>query len=532
MCMEILLPPKVNGERETVSAGTRRLIIIGANGSGKTRFTERLIADLSGRSFRLSALAALYDTRRPDTLPGSVDTLYNEAIAGNELISRDNICQFERLIALLMHEEVMNLISYKMEAADNAATALKPTKLDKVIEMWRRIFPENRVLIEGGKLLISHETNKDTYSSVKLSAGEKSVMYYFAAVLYAMENAVIFVENPGMFLHPSIMNTVWDYIEELRPDCTFIYTTHDLDFASTRTDNAVVWVRDYDAATATWDYNVLPPHAGLSDDIYLAIIGARKPVLFIEGDGVHSIDSKLYPLIFTEYTVKSLGSCNKVIEATRAFNDLTTFHHLDSHGIVDRDRRDAREVKYLRDKKIFVPDVAEIENILMLEGVVRTVARHHAQDENRVFAKVKAAVLAQFRQDIRQQALLHTRHRVKRTLEYRIDGRFSNINMLEDHINDLAREINPRGMYEEFCRDFHRYADTGDYQSVLRVYNQKSMLVTSNVASLCGLSNKDHYIKSVIGILKSNGRDAARIRRAVIRCFGIADTSPEKTDTL
>lgn len=526
--MELLLPPKSNGESEKLPVGARRLIIIGANGSGKTRFTERLISDTEGKAFRLSALHALYDTRSQDGLTGSIDSIYAEAVTVSGLIGRDNLSRFERLMALLMHEEVLNLISYKVKLAGTPDAKLSPTKLDRVIEMWRKVFPENNVLLEGGKLLISNHANSETYSSVKLSAGEKSVMYYFAAVLYAVDNAVIFVDNPGIFLHPSIMNTVWDYIEELRPDCTFVYTTHDLDFASTRTNSAVVWVRDYDASSSTWDYNVLPPRSGLSDEIYFAIIGARKPVLFIEGDGVHSIDAKLYPLIFTEYTVKSLGSCNKVIEATRAFNDLASFHHLDSYGIVDRDRRDAKEVQYLRDKKIFVPDVAEIENILMLEEVVRTVARRHGQNEERVFEKVKDAILAQFRQDIRQQALLHTRHRVKRMLEYRVDGRFTNINMLEDHINDLAQEINPRGMYEAFCRDFHRYADTGDYQAVLRVYNQKSMLVTSNVASLCGVGNKDRYITSVINILKGNGRDAGRIRRAIMRCFGIATTAPEK----
>ena len=84
-------------------------------------------------------------------------------------------------------------------------------------------------------------------------------------------------------------------------------------------------------------------------------MGSRKPVLFIEGDGIHSIDARLYPLLFKDYSVKSLGSCNKVIEATRTFNDLTGF---DSRGIVDRDRRDDKEVAYLRGKRIMVPEVA------------------------------------------------------------------------------------------------------------------------------------------------------------------------------
>lgn len=181
-------------------------------------------------------------------------------------------------------------------------------------------------------------------------------------------------------------------------------------------------------------------------------------------------------------------------------------------------------MKYLRDKKIFVPDVAEIENILMLEGVIRTVARRHHRNENRVFEHVKKSILGQFKHDIRQQALLHTRHRVKRIMEYRIDGRFPNINKLEEHMVNLVNEINPRAMYENFCKEFHRYVLSGDYQSVLRVYNQKSMLPGSNVAALCGLNNKDSYINDIIKILKENGRDAECIRHAIVHCFGIDET--------
>ena len=61
-------------------------------------------------------------------------------------------------------------------------------------------------------------------------------------------------------------------------------------------------------------------------------------------------------------------------------------------GIVDRDRRSAQEVEYLRRKRVMVPDVAEIENLLMLEEVVRTVASAHRRDETKAFSKVKAAL--------------------------------------------------------------------------------------------------------------------------------------------
>ncbi len=353
-------------------------------------------------------------------------------------------------------------------------------------------------------------------------------MYYLGAITYAPGHADVFVESPEMFLHPTVMQALWNRIELLRPDCRFIYTTHDLDFAASRTAASVIWVRDFDMESHTWDYEILPPDKAVSDEIYMSIIGARKPVLFIEGDGKRSIDSRLYPLIFRDFTVQSLGSCNKVIEATRTFNDLNAFHHMASCGIVDRDRRDRKEVEYLRGKKIMVPEVAEVENILMLEEVIRTVAASRHKDEDRVFGKVRNAVISQFRHDLRQQALLHTRHRVKRTMEYRIDGKFQSINALEQHIEELVAEINPRRLYESFCREFSGYVEHGDYSGILRVYNQKSMIPASNVAALCGYSSKDEYINAIITLLRRDGAEAARLRKAIRSCFNLISDDDEQ----
>lgn len=516
--MKITLPPRKGAESTVIDDDHERLIIIGANGAGKSRFTARLYDDIGAPAFRMSALEAMYGSA-PDSAIGK---LFEETY-GMTSFRPQASNDIDRLFAMLIHDEMMNLIGYKVALAQNPKAKLRPTKLDTLIGVWKELFPGNNILVESGKFLFSRGEDERSYSALKLSAGERASIYYLAGVMYAPKNGVVFIDSPEMFLHPSMMQALWNNVEMLRPDCIFVYTTHDLEFASSRTDSKVIWVRDYDAATVTWDYDILPPQEGMSDEIYMAIIGARKPVLFIEGDGVHSIDAKLYPLVFKDYTVKSLGSCNKVIEATRSFNDLNTFHHLDSFGIVDRDRRDEHEVEYLRSRKVMVPEVAEIENILMLEEVIRSVAKSRGKDENRVFEKVKRSIIAQFRHDLRAQALMHTRHRVKRMVEYRIDGRFNNINMLEQHIASLAAEINPRGIYEGLCRDFRRYVETEDYAGVLKVYNQKSMIPGSNVAALCGLKNKEEYVRCIISLLRTDTYEGNRIRRAVRQCFKIGD---------
>lgn len=538
--MKLILPPRIGAAPlEVDTSENRQIIIIGANGSGKTRFANRMMQDIGDKAFKMSAIKALYGRDDESLMPGSIDMLYRSVTDGGSGIIRADIKgEFDRMLALMLHEEMENLIEFKYRpVAENVADdrsgkikarharrdVLPSTRLDRLIGLWQKVFPDNKILIESGQMIFASDRSDDTYSSSKLSAGERAVLYYIGASMFAPEGGVVFVESPDLLLHPSSTRSLWDSIEQLRPDCTFIYITHDLSFASTRGDGTTVWVKSCDPGRGEWDYDFMTSADGINDEVYLAIVGARKPVLFIEGDGVNSIDAKLYPLIFREYTVKSLGGCDRVIESTRTFNSLRAFHNLDACGIVDRDRRDEGEVSYLRKKRIFVPNVAEIENIFMIEAVIRAVARHYRRDENEVFAKVKKSIMRLFESDLRQQALMHTRHIVKKTVEHRIDGRFANINKLEEHINDLCQSINPRGIYEQYCRDFRRYVSEGDYDSVLRVYNRKTMLSESHVARACGLrrDDKDSYIRAILTILKDDRGPASAIRSAIRATFGL-----------
>lgn len=520
--MDITLPKKTGNRTSDVLTDAHQVTIIGANGSGKSRFCKQLISQCPGKAYRISALRAIYGTAGRNDLKGSIDERFEHINAQNPIVKCEAATEFERLTYLMLFDEFLDLMAFKTHKLMGEDAAFPKTKLDATVKRWQEVFPRNRVLRENGRLLFSTEGNSDRYTSLRLSDGEKSVLYYIGAVLYAMEGAVIFVDDPETFLHPSIMSTLWNVIEQMRPDCTFVYNTHDLEFASSRIDNRCVWVKGFNPELLEWDYEVLSP-GDFSDSLSIELLGSRKPILFIEGDATHSIDSRLYPLIFTDYTVKPLGSCNKVIEAVRTFNDLKRLHHLDSRGVVDRDRRDAKEVQYLREKKIFVPNVAEIENILMLEDVIKAVARHRRKNPDKTFAKVRQRVMAMFQGELEQQALQHVRHRVKREVTKRIDMRFRDISALETHMVDLVNEIKPRDTYEALCQKFSHYVTVGDYMQVLRVYNQKLMLTTTNVAGLCGLNGKDDYIKEVLNILKSNCEEADAIRRAVKRCFGIAD---------
>ena len=522
--MDLLLPKRIDNKQAPILRDTRQITIIGANGSGKSRFCNQLIKECGDKAYRISALRALFPMQTDEEpLPGSIDAMFNHLNATSHQVKNSANTEFDKLTYIMLIDEFRELMNYKAHQLMGEQMEFPKTRLDKVVKMWQSVFPKNKVLRENGKLMFTTEGHDDKYNMLRLSDGEKAVLFHIGAVLYAMPDAVIIVDDPETFIHHSIMKTLWNVIEEMRPDCTFIYNTHDVDFASSRVDNQCVWVKAFDPEKLAWDYEVMQSSQQLGDALYFDILGSRKPVLFVEGDDTHSIDSKLYPLIFPEFTVKPLGSCDKVIESVRSFNDLKTFHQLDSMGIVDRDRRSEEEVAYLRKKNILVPDVAEIENILMLEGVIRAVARYRRRNDADVFNKVKRIVMNLFDHEIKAQALQHVRHRVKHQVEVRIDMKFRNINALEEHMIDLVNEIDPRTMYEDFCREFHIMYQQGDYASVLRVFNQKQILGESNVASLCGLNKKDDYIKTVLNILKTNSRHAQDIRTAIKQCFGLEE---------
>ncbi len=521
---ELHLPPIVNSESDSPIPGpilrSRQITIVGANGSGKSRFMDYLIRTLPERAFVLSAIKAFYPETSGNTLEGSVDRLFSTHISRSRYLRAESPSELDKLIFMLLDDEFDYLLSVKSSRLRGNDVAEHPTRLDKLVELWEEIFPGNRILQEGTKLLFSTEAGDDVIASTRLSHGEKAVLYYIAGVLYAMPGAVIFIDAPTRFLHPSILYTLWNAIENLRPDCTFVYITNDADFVSTRTENVSVWVKKYDSEENSWDYEVLPP-GDVREDLFFNLIGTRRPILFIEGDATHSLDSKLYTLVFSDYVVRPLGSCDKVIESTRTFRDLNVMHHLESTGIVDRDRRTDQEIAYLRRKNIFVPDVAEVENIFLLESVIRAMATARGKDPEKVFIKVKQQVFSLWKRHLKEQVMMHVRHRVKRTVEYRIDGKFNTISEMEEHIKALTDIVNPKKLYDEIHVEFASMVPSQDYEGILRVFNHKPMLSETNVAGLLGFPGRDAYIRGVLNTIKQGGKASKVIKDAVKYSLGM-----------
>lgn len=244
-----------------------------------------------------------------------------------------------------------------------------------------------------------------------------------------------------------------------------------------------------------------------------------RPVLFIEGDMGHSIDIRLYSAVFPEFDIRPLGSCDKVIESTRTLNTFKDQHKVVIYGIVDRDRRSDSEVAYLRSKQIMVPNVAEIENIFLSQGVLEIMAQLKGKNAKRVVKAVRHELIEKFVDRIESQALEHTRYRMKRDVERKIDARFTCITALELHIKGLITKLRPRETYDRLRSDFRRMANAGSYSEILRVFNHKPSFTGSCASRMLGFSNSDAYIAAVINAMKAHTPEAEALRKEIRLLF-------------
>lgn len=526
--MEITLPKKINHQDDIV-INSSIIVVIGANGSGKTRFGSKLEELYSEKAHRISAQKSL---SMPDEVsPKSKDKAWAEFWYGGyndnenwlKTIGKINyrwhnnlntslLNDYHQLLVLLHTEEYEEALKYK------EGLIPKPlTKLDRIQRIWEKILPYRKLVKRAGIIEIyPSKKPDDKYNVSEMSDGERVIFYLIGEAICAKENSIIIIDEPEMHLHKSITKKLWDEIEQERPDCTFIYLTHDIDFASTRNKAIKIWMKSFE--NNKWDYDILDNESIFSEQIYLEIIGSRDPILFIEGDG-SNIDYKLLRLIFEDFTIKPLGSCHKVFETTKSFNEQKEFHHIETYGLIDRDRRTGEEVTHIKNSNIWVASVAEIENFLLVEEIVKEVATNMMKNSIEIFDEVKSNVISFFDSQKEKQALEHTLYRIERLFKNSTDNTaVKNIKKLKISMNAFWNSFNIEQIYLDIFNNFQNLIDSKNYEAILKVFNNKGLVPNSKVSNLCSLSNKnDAYLNYIIGILKQNNKKSDRIRQAVIK---------------
>ena len=489
---DLVLPAASSAPEKTTVSTNGSVVIIGANGSGKTRLGVWLDL-LSPQAALTHRVAAQKSLTIPENSPTSSlqlaenDLLYgypdtratHEHKAGQKWGGRPNTNlqnDYDRLLTFLFTDEFDKSTSYRQQAQSIEGRTQPPeTKLDIIKRIWESVLPHCELLIHGGKLETRSKGSGAPYHAAEMSDGERVIFYLIGQSLAAKSDGVLIIDEPELHLHRSIQASLWDAIEAERPDCLFVYLTHDLDFAATRQNAMKIWLKSYVYANNQWDWIALPAIGAFPERLLFEVLGSRKPILFVEGER-ESLDSFVFSKLFSERTVVPCGPASEVMHATWSFASLRHLHSLDCAGIVDRDLRNDEQVERLHRLGVSCLDVSEIENLIIGEAALRTIAVSlHRDDVDELVANAKAEVFAQMTRDKERIISALVAARIEDGLK-QFDAKAIGRGDMSKALTALTASIDVGALFDTIEALVEDIQSRQDYTGALRLYQNKGLV--------------------------------------------------------
>lgn len=520
--------PDIEGNTNYIE-NKKSIVLIGANGAGKTRMS--IWIDENNPDISVHRISAQKSLNLPQMVsPTEIQMAEEEFLYGTTNDDKDWLKRYgkkirrwgnspetyllndyEKLMRFLMTENYEKSIEYREKHKDGYEEFDNDTRLEKIKEIWEDVILHRKLKICAGKIETSNRNEEDYYNGCEMSDGERAIFYFIGEALCAKENSLIIIDEPENHLHKSILVRLWDAIECSRPDCMFLYITHNLDFASSRINSQIIWVKEF-LGEDSWRYDLLDD-INSSDSLKLEIMGNRQKVLLVEGTTSKSIDRKLYSKVYPEFNIIPMESCNAVIQTTKAYNQTNNLHYEEVKGIIDRDRRDEEEIAKLKEKNIFVPKVAEIENLFLIPDVIRIVAEKQDKSEiEQIISQVQDKTFEFLNSKIEEQALLFAKQKSQNYIVKKMNEQVSTIDEYKTKLNELISLDDLQSMYDQEIEKMNKIIEERNYLDALRVINNKGLLPYTQLPNKFGWK-KDYYIDYVLLLLEKKDSVSNRLKK-------------------
>lgn len=198
-----------------------------------------------------------------------------------------------------------------------------------------------------------------------------------------------------------------------------------------------------------------------------------------------------------------LEGCASVIQATKSYNKLPMLHYKTIRGIVDRDRRTEAEINSLLQDKIYVPSVAEIENLFLIPQVIEVVARKQSiENVDTLLEQTKEKTIEFLKLHLEEQALLFTKKRCQNAINNICNQSTGTIDAYKTSLDEIVDKVKPQEEYCKACEELQKIIDDKDYLAALRVINNKGLLPFTDLPNEFGWK-KQYYIEYIIRLLES-----------------------------
>lgn len=474
-------------------------IIVGANGSGKTKLAIECERQLGADAHRISAQRMLaldpsiakisetaargmlrYGYEKPQDYgdPQQARDLNRWGQAQPSFILNDA----GALLQVLFAEQANTAVRAFNAATDGALITGGDTLISKLKAIFHRVLPTRHLDITADDITVfavSDNAESEPYNITNMSDGEKAVFYMIGQTLVAYSGSIFIMDEPEIHIHRSILSRLWDALEAARPDCAFLLITHDLEFAASRPGKKYV-VQNY-APNIGWVIENVPETEGFSEELVTLILGSRKPILFVEGEQV-SLDLAFYRACYPGWTVVPRGGCEGIIHSVITMRRNAAFTRIQCAGLVDADGHDEADRLSLAENGIKTLPVSEIENLLLLPSVSRVIFEMndlHGNDLEMKLSGLKAAILADasIERNVNEVVLGYCRRRIDRMLKQIDFSADKSVADLATSYSLKTTELDVSAIAAEIQTKIDAAVVSEDLVALLAVYDRKKPLL-------------------------------------------------------
>lgn len=303
-------------------------------------------------------------------------------------------------------------------------------------------------------------------------------MFYIGNVFLAPENSYIVIDEPETFLNAAVYNELWDLLISERPDCQFIFASHNIDFVQSRTNATYLWCKKFEVPY-NLDYQLLEDSQEMPLSLLTEVSGTRKPILFCEGTKT-SIDYQIYSKLFSDFCfVKPVQGHKQVIQYTKAYNNLQYLHGNTAYGIIDNDWMDESSIQVYKEQNIFVLPFNEVEMMLVDEAVVKScLPFDDDKEKQRKFENLQRSIIESCEEKKEKIISIALKKRLDEFLEgNRIENNKPTKDDVEKFLKNLVNIFDPSSTVDNITFIVEESLTSSDFSRILKICNLKKEII-------------------------------------------------------
>ncbi|WP_322613309.1 ATP-dependent nuclease [Dermacoccus abyssi] len=520
--------PTPDGPVSVTGSPGRVTVFLGGNGSGKSSLAFWLSqnAPTPPRPIRVVAHRRLWlKSSGSDTTPAQREQELSLVRSEDRTpASRTRGTWEEKLTSHLLYDLMARETHQNAEAlrevrGGKSIQSLEPSILDRINSLFANS-GLNLKFSMSQALGFDVTSGDSTYGIDQMSDGEKSAFFLASTLLLAETGAPLLIDEPERHLHRKVSSRFFENLVSLRPDCSFLIFTHDLEMVRSLGGliEKIVIVDGVEfkigPIPSQWRIREVSDFTSLPDSAKSAVLGSRSRVLFVEGarDG---LDQRLYSILFPGWEILPSGGAKEVARGVAGIRGSSSLHWITAWGVVDGDARHESEVDALREKGVLVLPVNEVENLLFIRPVVEAVSvmkgREFGDDPAQLMERaLNRGVAAVSSEQVRRHLSAANSQKIlrRRVLAY-LPGR----GVVPGMGNTVTMSV--PSPYRDIYDQISRLVNACDYDAIIAGYSIRDSGLRGAISAALGYRDPNSYQEAVLALLQRDETVLTSVRTVV-----------------